>query len=36
MAASFRFASEHFAAESGPPRALATGCCRSMTQVWRL
>jgi hypothetical protein len=36
MAASFRFASEQFAAESRPPHALATGCCRSMTQVWRL
>jgi len=36
MAASCRFAFEHFAAEPGPPRVLATGCCRHMTQVWRL
>jgi len=36
MAASCRFEFEHFAAESRPPCALATGCCRPMTQVWRL
>jgi len=36
MAASCRFAFEPLTKESGPPRALATGCCRHMTQVWRL
>lgn len=36
MAASCRFAFEHLTEESRPPRALATGCCRHMTQVWRL
>lgn len=36
MAPSVQFAFEYFAADSRPPRALATGCCRPMTQVWRL
>jgi hypothetical protein len=36
MAPSVHFASEYFAADSGRPRTLATGCCRPMTQVWRL
>jgi len=36
MVESCRFAFEYLAAESRPPRALATGCCRHMTQVWRL
>jgi hypothetical protein len=36
LAPPFRFAAESLAAESRPPRALTTGCCRPMTQVWRL
>lgn len=36
IAESCRFEFEHFAAESRPPRALMPGCCRPMTQVWRL